>query len=87
MYTLPTRIVIVLYTMILGAVPDGSPPPLQGPDYYTADLHTNIADFRGFDSSIILIVRGVIPRSIGDFPDSFSEAMLVGIMLVGRGDC
>ena len=38
----------------------------------------------GFDSSIILIQRGGIPRPIGDFPDSLSQAMLVGVMLVGR---
>ena len=41
-------------------------------------------DFRGFDSSIILILRGGIPRPIGDFPESLSRAMLVGVMLVGR---
>ena len=35
-------------------------------------------DFRGFDSSIILILRGGIPRPIGDFPESLSQAMLVG---------
>ena len=40
--------------------------------------------FRGLDSSIILIVRGGILRPIGDFPESLSQAMLVGIMLVGK---
>ena len=50
----------------------------------TADLTTNITDFRGFESSIILIFRGGIPRPIGDFPESLSQAILVGIMLVGR---
>ena len=49
----------------------------------TANLRTNIMDFRGFDSSIILILRGGIPRPIGDFPESLSQAMLVGVMLVG----
>ena len=39
---------------------------------------TNIVDFRGFDSSIILIPRGGIPRPIADFPESLSQAMLVG---------
>ena len=48
------------------------------------NLPTNIVDFRGSDSSIILIVRGEIPRPIGDFPESLSQAMLVGTMLVGR---
>ena len=50
----------------------------------TANLPTNILDFIGFDSSIILIIRGGIPKPIGDFPNSLSQAMLVGIMLVGR---
>ena len=36
------------------------------------------------DSSIILILRGGIPRPIGDFPEILSQAILVGIMLVGR---
>ena len=50
----------------------------------TANLRTNIMDFRGFDSSIILILRGGILVSIGDFPESLSQAMLVGLMLVGK---
>ena len=44
----------------------------------------NIVGFRGFDSSIILNLMGGIPMSIGDFPESLSQAMLVGMMLVGR---
>ena len=48
------------------------------------DLPTNIAGFRGFDSSVILILRGGIIRYIGNFPESLSQAMLVGVMLVGR---
>ena len=34
-------------------------------------------DFRGFDSSIMLIIRGGIPRPIRNFPESLSQAMLV----------
>ena len=49
----------------------------------TADLRTNIMDVRGFDSSIILILRGEIPRPIGDFPESLSQATL-GVMLVRK---
>ena len=45
---------------------------------HTPNLPTNIVDFGGFDSSIILILRGGIPRPIGDFPESLSQAMLVG---------
>ena len=50
----------------------------------TANLPTDIVDFKGFDSSIILLLRGGIPRPIGDFPESLSQAILVGIMLLGR---
>ena len=39
--------------------------------------------FRGLDSSIILVLRGGILRPIWDFPESLSQAMLAGIMLVG----
>ena len=51
---------------------------------YTANLPTNMMDFRGLDSSIILSLRGGIPRPIGNFPESATQAMLVGIMSVGR---
>ena len=44
-----------------------SGPSHDGP-YCTANLRTNSMDFRGFDSSIILILRGGIPMSMGDFP-------------------
>ena len=50
----------------------------------TANLPTNIAGFGGFDSSVILILMGGIPMSIGNFPEGLSQATLVGIMLVGR---
>ena len=50
----------------------------------TPNLPTNIVDFGGFDSSIILILRGGILMSIGDFPESLSQAMLVGTMYLGR---
>ena len=55
-----------------------------GGQHLTANLRTSIMDFRGFHSSIILITRGGIIMSIGDFPESLSQAILVGIMLVGR---
>ena len=50
----------------------------------TAYLPTNIVGFRGFDSSTSLIQRGGIPRPIVNSPESLSQAMLVGVMLVGR---
>ena len=52
-------------------------------DEGTANFPTNIMEFRGFDSSIILILRGGILMSIGDFPESLSQAMLAGVTLVG----
>ena len=50
----------------------------------TANLRTTILDFRGFDSSRILILRGGLLMSIGNFLESLSQAILVGIILVGR---
>ena len=50
----------------------------------TANLRTKILDFRGFVSSRILILRGGILLSVGDFPESLSQAILVGRLLVGR---
>ena len=43
---------------------------------HTANLRTNILDFRGFDSSIIVILRGRIPRPIGDFTGKFESSNL-----------
>ena len=57
---------------------------LHDPCFITANFPTNIMDFRGFDSSITSIVRGGIFMSINNFPKSSSQAILVGIMLVGR---
>ena len=50
----------------------------------TANLRTDIMDFGGFDSNIMLILRGGILRTVGGFPESLSQAILVGIILVGR---
>ena len=41
-------------------------------------------DFGGFDSSIMLYLRGGILVSIRNFPESSSQAMLVGVILVGK---
>ena len=62
----------------------GVRPIAPGFSYGQSPYSTNIMDFRGFDSSIILILRGGIRMSIGDFPECLSHAILVGIMLVGR---
>ena len=51
----------------------------------TPNLPTNIVDFRGFDSSTILMLRDGILISIGEFPESLSRAMLVGVIReIGR---
>ena len=50
----------------------------------TANLLANIPDFRGFDSSIILTLRGGIPRPMGNLQEGLSQAILVGIILVER---
>ena len=43
--------------------------------YDTANLCTKIMDFRVFDSSGILILRGGIPRHIGNLPESLRQAI------------
>ena len=54
------------------------------PSRNAANLRTKIVDFRGFDSSIISSSRGGILRSTGNFPESLSQQILVGMILVGR---
>ena len=51
---------------------------------FPANILTKILEFRGFDSSIILISRGRIIKSIGNFPEGLNQRILVGITLVGR---
>ena len=41
-------------------------------------------DFKGSDSNIISNIRGGILMSAGHFPESLSQAILVGIILVGK---
>ena len=57
----------------------------------TADLRTKILDFRGFDSSRILILRGGIPRPTGQFPGNLESTNLSREILsreIGhRGTC
>ena len=50
----------------------------------TANLRTKIQDFRGFDSSRISILRGGIPRPIGNLRESSSQGILTGRISVGR---
>ena len=58
--------------------------PRRRPVDSTANPRTKILDFGGFDSSAILILRSEIPRPVGDFPESLSQAILAGVILVGR---
>ena len=50
----------------------------------TANLRTKTPSFRGSDPRIVLISRGGILMSMGMFPESLSQAILVGIVLIGR---
>ena len=52
--------------------------------HYTADLRTKILDIGGFDSKVILQLRGDIFMSIGDSPENMSQRILAGRILVGR---
>ena len=52
----------------------------------TANLCTKILDFRGFESSLILTLRGGILMPMGSFPESSSRAISAGRFLVGRLD-
>ena len=42
----------------------------------TASLRTKVLNFRGFDSSRILVLRAGIPRSIGEFPGNYESTNL-----------
>ena len=53
------------------------------PSKCTANLRTKIQDFRGFDSSRILVLRVGIIMFIGVFPETLGQ-LRVGIFLVGR---
>ena len=46
------------------------------------NLCTKILDFREFDWSRILILRGRLPMSTGIFPEMLSQRILAGILLV-----
>ena len=48
------------------------------------NLCTEILDFRGFDPSRILLLRGGIPMPTGNLPESLSQRLLAGIILVER---
>ena len=53
------------------------PPNVNVSPCPTANLRTKIMDFRGFDPSRILMLRGGIPRTTGNFPESSSQAISV----------
>ena len=55
-----------------------------GAAVFTADLRTKVMTFGGFDSCITFISRCGILMSIGIFPESLSQQILVGRILVGR---
>ena len=49
----------------------------------TANLRTRILDFGGFDSSIILSLRGGTPKPTGNSPERLSQEILERRFLVG----
>ena len=59
---------------------------VEGSAFSTANLRTTILDFRGFDSSRILILRGGIPMPTGIFLDISSQLNLVEVIMVRRLD-
>ena len=63
----------------------GNLPRVWGdPQIAIRSLRDNILDFRGFDSNINLEFKGGILMSMGNFTENLSQAILVGIILVGR---
>ena len=50
----------------------------------TPNLRTKIMDFIGFDSSIMLIVRGGVLMPTENFTEVLSQGILAGIILAGR---
>ena len=50
----------------------------------TPNPPTNTVDFIRLDSSVMLCLRVGIVMSIGNFRESLSQAMLVGVMLVRK---
>ena len=66
----------------------GSEATAWHPSGSAANLPTKILDFRGFDSSIVLILRGGTLMSIGSSSEVLSQRVLAGIVLarrLGRG--
>ena len=58
--------------------------PEQVQDGQSPIRGSQILDCRGFDSSRILILRGGLLMSIGNFQEVLSQRILAGILLVGR---
>ena len=74
-------IIILLLLLLYLLIPQKA----QGtPGDLTPNLRNKILDFGGFDSSTILVPRGGILRSTGNFPESLSQRILAGRLLVGR---
>ena len=61
-----------------------SPRRRKNTPHRAANLHTKILDFRGFHSSIILILSGGTLMSMGDLQESLRQRTSAGMILVGR---
>ena len=51
---------------------------------FMANVCAKIVDFRGFDSSRVLMLKVGILMFIGDLPETSSQRIVAGIILVGR---
>ena len=87
-----SMIVVIVFMFVIvtsvgrsgGATAERSVPPSPSELPRYGNLRTKILDFRGFDSSRILSLRGGILMSLGHFPEMLSQRILAGILLVGR---
>ena len=77
-------VLVLLLVVVVVYFHRGGPFHLEATGSTTANLRTKILNFRGFDSSRILISRGGIVSPIGNSPESLSQQILAGIILVGR---
>ena len=73
-YAYTTCIHICIYLYYISKTRD-----LDGETDRTANLRTTILDFRGFDSGIILILRGEIPGPTGKLPESLGQRIFIHI--------
>ena len=62
-------IIIITVIIVFDEAPPSGPPWRHPPVVHTANLRNKILDFRGFDSSRVLMLMGGIPMVIGNSPE------------------